>query len=217
MNGGQDATWRVSESPTRPPRNRLSASADGPGPQVRQPGPGAGDVPSHGGWSAALSNVNKEVAQEVESASCGSVPRHGARGELASSASSSSSAFPESWERGVPPPAPEPELLTSSGSCGACGSVCGAPPRRSALSVPHHRCQPGRRREVHGAPEVGSPAAERVQTGAAGRRAAPAPVNPVTVSPVNVLRSAANFPLKPLKSSKLPGDDLSSEEPAAPE
>lgn len=45
----------------------------------------------------------------------------------------------------------------------------------------------------------------------------PAPVNPVTVSPVNVLRSAANVYLKPLKSSKLPGDDLSYEEPAAPE
>lgn len=47
--------------------------------------------------------------------------------------------------------------------------------------------------------------------------AAPAPANPVTVSSVNVLRSAANFHLKPLKSSKLPSDDLSYEEPAAQE
>lgn len=46
---------------------------------------------------------------------------------------------------------------------------------------------------------------------------AAAPVNPVTVGSGNVLRSAANFHLKPLKSSKLPSDDLSCEEPAAQE
>lgn len=140
---------------------------------------------------------------------------HGACRVRASS--SSSSVYPEFWKRRISPPRPEPELLTSSGSCNDCGSVRGAPPRRPALSVRHHRCQPGRGREVHVPPEVGSEPRNRVQTGAARLYAAPVPVNPVTVSSVNVLRSAANFHLKPLKSSKLPGDDLSSEEPAAPE
>lgn len=47
--------------------------------------------------------------------------------------------------------------------------------------------------------------------------AAPAPLNPVTVISVNVLRSAANFHPKLLKSSKFPSDDLSYVEPAAQE
>lgn len=143
-----------------------------------------------------------------------SVSSHGRCRDLAPS-----SVCPDFWNRRSPPPKPGPELLKSPGSSADCGSVGGAPPRGSALSVRHHRCQPGRGREVHVPPEVSSP--EFFQSWNWGGRvrlyAAPARVNPVTVSSVNVLRSAANFHLKPLKSSKLPSDDLSCEEPAAQE
>lgn len=81
-----------------------------------------------------------------------SAASHGPCRDLAAS-----SVCPDFWNRRSPPRKPAEELLKSPGSSAECGPVGGAPPRGSALSVRHHRCQPGRGREVHVPPEVSPP------------------------------------------------------------